>query len=245
MTGKFTRQVHQHGSVTLLNLAGPTRRPDYYFDADDRDPPNVARLSFDGMDSGRTAEEDEKLARYLMKNGHTSPFEMVQVWLDVKVPIFVARQWQRHRTMSLNEISGRYKQLPAEWYIPDIKDVVLQSKDKKQGGRLVDVHCKSEYDIAAEYTIALDGHCEAGYVAYEFAIARGIAMEQARLFLHLNHYTHWVQSSNLHNMMHFLALRDHSHAQREVQAYAKAITEVLEIALPKSIAIYREFRRRE
>src|SRR5690606_18852081 len=124
-------KVLDHGFVRLRNMAGPTRRVlngtheetgDFIlrpFDADDRDPAQAARMSFDQMDSERTLEEDMRLSRYLMKNWHTSPFEMVEIWLEMKMPIFVARQFVRHRTASINEVSGRYVQLPGEWYIPE------------------------------------------------------------------------------------------------------------------------------
>ena len=90
------------------------------FDGDDTDPANSARMSFDSMDSGRTRDEDLRLAEYLMKNKHTTPFEMIEVWIEMKMPIFVARQFVRHRTVTINEVSARYVTLPEEWYIPDV-----------------------------------------------------------------------------------------------------------------------------
>ena len=121
-------KVLDHGFVTLRNLAGPTRRPDQQFDADDRDPAQAARMSFDQMDTDRSAEEDHRLSRYLMKNWHTSPFEMVECWLEMKMPIFVARQFVRHRTVSINEVSVT---LPEEWYIPEV--VGGKAPNAKQG----------------------------------------------------------------------------------------------------------------
>ena len=103
-----TIAVLDHGFVTLRNISGPTRRSDELYDADDIDPANTARMSFNQTDSCRTREQDLKLCEYLMKNWHNTPFEMVEVWLEMKLPIFVARQFVRHRTVSINEVSGRY-----------------------------------------------------------------------------------------------------------------------------------------
>lgn len=257
----YTVPVLDHGFVTLRNCAGPTRRPgsieeweehgerllDFTprpFDADDVDPANAARMSFGQMDAGRTAEQDHKLAGYLMKNWHTSPFEMIQVWLEMKLPIFVARQLVRHRTVRLNEISGRYVSLPPEWYIPAISDVVLQAKDKKQGGKPVDMADPVQRSIAQLYVDRLQVDCVRSYTHYVTAVEDGIAMEQARCHLHLNHYTHWLWNQDLHNLFHMLSLRDHSHAQGEAQRYAQAIDSLVRRVLPKCFELYDEYRRR-
>lgn len=248
--------VLDHGFVALRNLAGPTRRvwgeaetfdgvedegpydvrKQRPFDADDTDPANAARMSFDQTDSGRTREQDLKLASYLMKHKHTTPFEMVEVWLEMKLPIFVARQFVRHRTVRLNEVSGRYVQLPAEWYLPE--KFGAAAKDKKQGqtsglSELDDRWCR----------INLNEDCRNSYAHYQEAIDRGVAMEHARLFLHVNHYTHWLWNQDLHNLMHFLSLRDHGHAQIEAQAYAKAIDQLVRTHLPATMELYDRHRR--
>jgi flavin-dependent thymidylate synthase len=116
----------------LRNLAGPTRRRDQQFDACDVDPANAARMSFEQMDSDRTYEDEMRLNRYLMKNHHDTPFEVIVAWLEFKLPIFVARQFVRHRTQSLNEVSGRYVELPAEWYIPAPRQVKLQTPTRSK-----------------------------------------------------------------------------------------------------------------
>lgn len=259
MHNDWTVPVHRHGFVTLRNAAGPTRRDGVQeweengerfrdsgrpFDADDTDPANAARMSFDGMDSGRSRDADLKLAAYLMRNWHTSPFEMVQIWLEMKLPIFVARQLVRHRTVRLNEVSGRYVTLPAEWYIPDVSDVVLQAADKKQGGKPVDMDDPDQVRRAMLYRERLNQNCERCYASYERSIDDGIAMEQARLDLHLNHYTHWLWNQDLHNLFHMLSLRDHSHAQGEAQVYARAIDQLVRRVLPECFRLYDEFRRR-
>lgn len=243
---QLTTKVLDHGFVTLRNLAGPTRRAtalDHHdhltiraFDADDVDPANAARMSFDNMDEDRTAEEDFRLARYLMKNWHTSPFEMIECWFEMKMPIFLARQFVRHRTAMLNEVSGRYITLPAEWYIPEI--VGGKPVNAKQGQ-------SDTLDIATQdaFKAILDRKCRESYHEYTTAIHQGVAAEHARMLLHLNHYTHWLWKQNLHNIMGFLRLRDHSHAQVEAQAYARGVDGWLRTFLPNSMMLYDEYRR--
>lgn len=246
--------VLDHGFVVLRNISGPTRRviEDEWvedaagvqirkwkaFDADDTDPANSARMSFDQTDSGRTRDQDLKLASYLMKNWHTTPFEMVEIWLEMKLPIFVARQFVRHRTVTINEMSGRYVTLPEEWYIPE--KVGGKAASKKQGQE--DNLSAADQDA---FRLLLNGHCREGYKRYLRAIEIGVAPEHARMYLSLNHYTHWLWKQDLHNIMHFLRLRDHSHAQVESQMYAKAIDKLLRGVLPHSMSLYDEYRRME
>jgi thymidylate synthase (FAD) len=246
-----TIKVLDHGFVALRNISGPTRRTwtDEFpynrkvmtnnirdFDADDTDPANTARMSFNQTDAGRTREEDLKLCNYLMKNKHTSPFEMVEVWLEMKLPIFVARQFVRHRTVSLNEVSGRYVTLPAEWYIPEV--VGGKAANKKQGQQ-----DNLEQIIQDGFKALLNSHCRKGYELYLASMNDGVAPEHARLLLSLNHYTHWIWKQNLSNLMHFLMLRDHSHAQIESQKYAQAIDQLIRRVLPNSMELYDKYRR--
>lgn len=228
-------KVLDHGFVKLRNISGPTRRADCDFDADDVDPANSARMSFGQTDSGRTKEQDLKLADYLYRNRHSTPFEMIEVWLEMKLPIFVARQFVRHRTVSINEISGRYVTLPAEWYIP--KNVGGKAADKKQGQ-------EANFDIIKQegFKRTLYRHCFFGYRAYTEAIDNGVAPEHARLLLSLNHYTHWLWKQDLRNLMHFISLRDDAHAQIEAQQYAKAVTELVRVVLPKTIEMYERYK---
>lgn len=240
--------VLDHGFVKLRNIAGPTRRggtQDIYeygvlvqtrqrpFDADDTDVANSARMSFDGCDLERSYAVEMKLNRYLMANKHMTPFESIEVWIEMKLPIFVARQFVRHRTASLNEVSGRYVTLPAEWYIPEI--VGGAPTDKKQGQT-----DSLDHDEQEQFKHLLNNHCMSGYHQYSTAILKGVAPEHARLFLSLNHYTHWLWKQDLRNLMHFLALRTHSHAQVEAQAYANAIVQLLEPAIPGLMELYKE-----
>jgi thymidylate synthase (FAD) len=241
--------VLDHGYVKLLNVAGPTRRTAFSpetlsvpsFDADDIDPANAARMSFDQKDSGRTREQDLKLCDYLLRNDHTTPFEMIQVWLEMKLPIFVARQFVRHRTVSINEISGRYVELPAEWYIPDPETVGKRSANKKQGRDAATD--KETLKNAESFCKSLNACCAADYNAYKVALDNDIPPEEARLFLHVNHYTKWLWRQDLHNLFHFLSLRDHEHAQWEAQQYAKAIDQLLRQALPDLMDLYDKHRK--
>lgn len=230
------RQLLDDGFVRLLNISGPVRRSFNDYDADDIDPAMAARISFDNMDKKRTREEDLRLCNYLMKNWHTSPFEMIEVWVEMKLPIFLARQIIRHRTASVNEVSGRYIKLPADWYIPEA--VGGKNKTNKQG---------QEDNLSDEtqdwFKTGLDELCSRSYLFYEEALKRGVAPEHARMALHLNHYTHWLWKQDLHNLMHLLALRIDSHAQIEAQQYGRAIYDMLSEVLPESMRLFDKYRR--
>jgi thymidylate synthase (FAD) len=248
--------VLDHGFIKLRNLAGPTRRTfrtysgideetgenlngivSRSFDADDIDPAQAARMSFDQMDSQRTYAEDMRLNEYLLKNRHTSPFEMIQVWVEVKVPIFTDRQMARHRTWRRNESSGRYIVLPGEWYIPET--VGGKSADKKQGQE-----DNLPEDIQRSFKEDLQTSCENSYQRYLYYLDKGVAPEHARMFLHLNHYVHWLGNVDLHNMFHFLSLREHSHAQIEARKYAWATIELLRPHLPGLMELFDKHCRR-
>lgn len=246
---QFTKKVLDHGFVTLRNLAGPTRRAFNYgpskdrdgelqeecrnFDADDTDVANSARMSFDGVDIERTYAVEMKLNRYLLANKHMTPFESIEVWLEMKLPIFVARQFVRHRTATLNEVSGRYVTLPAEWYIPEV--VGGKAKDKKQGQE-----DNLPQDLQAWFKRTLTDACSRDYENYLLAIECGVAAEHARTLLHLNHYTHWIMKIDLRNLFHFLSLRKHTHAQVEARNYAFAIIELLEPHIPGLMQLFNE-----
>lgn len=243
--------VLDHGYVELRNIAGPIRRETKHlpgtngsiierkFDADDTDPANAARFSFDAADRGdRTREDDLKLAGYLLKNQHTTPFEMIEIWLEMKMPIFVARQFVRHRTVSINEVSARYVQLPNEFYIPKIENVGIKSVSNKQG-RMIEEENAAANDFCATLRI----HAEKSYLNYQNAINQGIPNELARCFLPVNIYTKWLWNQDLHNMMHFLRLRRHEHAQFEARAYADAIHKLLSEVLPATMKLFDEHNR--
>jgi len=229
--------VLDHGYVILRNIAGPIRRDNQLFDADDTDPANAARFSFDAADKEtRSREADLKLARYLLRNKHTTPFEMIEVWLEMQMPIFVARQFVRHRTVSINEVSARYVKLPHYFYIPDPEVVGVKGASQKQG-RTIGGEVNSS---AHEFIGNLQQQGNRAYVIYEDAIAAGIPNEIARCVLPLNIYTKWIWNQDLHNMMHFLRLRLHEHAQYESRCYAQAIHELLTRVLPETMKMFDE-----
>lgn len=257
-----TINVLDHGFVTLRNLAGPTRRhwgpaahdaeqtgvwdvvcgtperKDFkllrQFDADDTDVANAARMSFDSMDMDRTYEIEMRLNHYLMRNRHMTPFEIIEIWLEMKLPIFVARQLVRQRTQTINEVSGRYVTLPAEWYIPEVVGGKPVNKKQGQSDNL-------DAETQAWFKRVLNDACSRDYETYTNAINCGVAPEHARTLLHLNHYTHWMTKMNLRNLMvSFLSLRDHSHAQIESQQYARATISLIEPHLPGLVKLYNE-----
>lgn len=238
---KFKVKVLDHGWIQLCNIGGPIRRISKVFDGQDEDPAICARNSFDNMDEVRTYEQDMKLNEYLMAHWHTSPFEMIEVWLRIKMPFFVFRQFERHRTAikstaSLNEISGRYVQLPTEWYIPSV--VGGKAKNKKQGQE-----DNLSIELQQKFKEDLNKECEESYSKYVNYLEAGVAPEHARLFLHVNHYTEVVWKQDLHNLMHFLALRTDSHAQIEARQYANTLYELLKYSLPGCMTLFDKYRK--
>jgi thymidylate synthase (FAD) len=184
-----------------------------------------------------------------MKNVHTTPSEMPSIWFHMQMPVFVARQSERHRTAkifegieeycdpSINEVSGRYVQLPAEWYIPEVVGGKSTSGAKQGQEDNLDTHCQKEFKYH------LNEQCYKSYELYTTALGNGVAPEHARMFLHLNHYTHWLWKQDLHNLMHFLSLRLHSHAQIEARQYAEAIYKLLSYYLPETMKLFDKHRR--
>ncbi len=248
----FKQQVLDKGFVKLLNISGATRRDAQLglvdgfaieiprnFDAEDTDPALVARTSFNQGLEEKTKEQDERLVEYLIANQHTTPLEFTTIWLEFKMPLFVARQVMRHRTASINEVSGRYVTLPDDWYIPEVVRG-KHSGGNKQGSE-DNITNPMLQDVFKE---RLDVSCYRDYRTYLEAINSGVCPEQARMFLHLNHYTQFVYKQDLHNLMHFLSLRLDSHAQWEVQQYAQAIYDLLKVHLPKSMEWFDTYRRK-
>ena len=195
----------------------------------------AARVSYGkGTKSYR---EDRGLIQYLLRNQHTSPFEQVQFTFHVKLPIFVARQWIRHRTARLNEISGRYSVLKDEFYLPAEADVSLQSTDNKQG--------RAEEAVPAELREKVLVLLEAdqkkkSYESYEGLLEDGIARELARVNLPLSLYTEWYWQIDLHNLLHFLRLRMDLHAQKEIRLYAEVMFEILKTVCPLAAEAFEE-----
>jgi len=194
-----------------------------------------ARVSYDAeWRAGEDEGKDEKLIHYLMKNHHTSPFECVSFTFEVKAPIFVFRQWHRHRTWSFNEVSARYSVLPAEFYVPELVDITTQSTSNKQMRTLV------QSPNAAAIRRKVYDHCSASFSVYQELIDLGCPRELARGVLPVNTYSHMFASVDLHNLFHFLRLRLHEHAQMEIRVYAEAMLALIEPIVPVATRAFRE-----
>ncbi|MDR1985552.1 MAG: FAD-dependent thymidylate synthase [Treponema sp.] len=195
-----------------------------------------ARVSYGTGTKGY--REDEGLIDYLLRNQHTSPFEQVVFTFHVKLPIFVARQWIRHRTARLNEISGRYSVMGEEFYVPVPEDVVLQSTDHKQGRATAAL----DREIAQGICTGMAAAQKRTYTDYAGLIEQGIARELARINLPLSLYTEIYWQIDLHNLFHFLKLRLSAHAQKEIRCYAAVLLEITKKVAPRSC---RSFERHE
>ncbi|MEI7488337.1 MAG: FAD-dependent thymidylate synthase, partial [Chryseobacterium sp.] len=196
------------GHVTILDVM-PRLVPDDRKTADYAIV-QAARVSYG--DGTKTINEDRGLIRYLLRHKHTTPFEMIEFKFHMKMPIFIARQMVRHRTANINEYSGRYSMMKDEFYKPEIENVRQQSSVNKQGsGESI-----NEVD-ASNFIEKIDSICNQSYEEYEKAIQKGVAREQARMLLPVNFYTEWYWKVDLHNLLHFLALRCDPHAQWEIR----------------------------
>ncbi|MDR1307574.1 MAG: FAD-dependent thymidylate synthase [Treponema sp.] len=193
-----------------------------------------ARVSYGA--GTKTWREDSGLIDYLMRNRHTSPFEQVVFTFHVKLPIFVARQWVRHRTARLNEISGRYSVMKDDFYIPAPEDLALQSSDNKQG-RSVDA---LESASAEKIRSGLEAAQKRAYGEYADLVEEGLARELARINLPLSLYTEWYWQIDLHNLFHFLELRLDPHAQKEIRLYARVLFDIAKKVAPRCCASFEE-----
>lgn len=194
-----------------------------------------ARVSYNAeWRAGEDQGSDARLINYLYKNGHNTPFESVTVTFDVKAPIFVYRQWHRHRTQSYNEVSARYSQLPEEFYIPEAVNITHQSKDNKQ------MRDKVQHPEADEFRKIMVLHNAEAFEKYNDLIARGCPRELARTVLPFATYSHMFASTDLHNWFNFLRERLHPHAQWEIRQYAMAILELLENIAPVAVKAFRD-----
>jgi thymidylate synthase (FAD) len=216
------REVLNHGYVALTDVMG-----------DDRTPARTARTSFRNSAKERSEEQDAKLTDYLIRNHHNTPLEFCQLRFYMKMPIFVARQFVRHRTQSLNEVSYRYVQAAREFYVPELARMQRKATDNKQG--------------SADEVVERPGVCQlmierAGNQAfdtYEELLAQGLAPELARSVLPCGTYTEWYSQMNLHNFLHMMGLRTDAHAQYEIRVYADAMLEMAEQVFPSIIWAWR------
>jgi len=213
--------VHEHGYVKLLEVMGS-----------DETIVDSARISYDR----RGKSEDRALIRYLLRHRHTSPFEMGVLRFEVKMPIFVARQWIRHRTASLNEMSARYTELPNEMFVPEV--MALQAKDNRQGRDGLPTIGENEL-----LTNIINRANLSAYTHYEILLNAGVARELARGVLPVNIYTKFVWKMDLHNLMHFLDLRLDPHAQKEIRDFAEVIEMLAALKFPISYEAFVDYVR--
>ena len=197
-----------------------------------------ARVSY-GRDSSveigtRVDEKDAKLIHYLMKNRHSTPFEAVTFTFEVKAPIFVFRQWHRHRTQSYNEVSARYTVLPTEFYVPKVEHITQQSTGDKQQ------RTNERHPHAATIQRLLEDQARASFGTYAQLTELGCPRELARAILPVSTYSRMYCTMNLHNLFHFLKLRLGSHAQYEIRVYAEAMLELIEPIVPAAVAAFKE-----
>jgi thymidylate synthase (FAD) len=225
--------ILDHGFVRIIDYMG-----------DDAAIVQAARVSY-GRGTKRV-QEDAGLIRYLMRHRHTTPFEMCEIKFHVKLPIFVARQWIRHRTASVNEYSARYSILDKEFYIPAPEHLAAQSTTNRQGRGDV-----LQGEEATNVLHLLRDDAERTYANYARMLnegetpdptRRGLARELARMNLTLNTYTQWYWKTNLHNLFHFLSLRADPHAQYEIRVYADAMLQMTEAWVPIAAAAFRDYR---
>jgi thymidylate synthase (FAD) len=228
--------VLDHGFIRVVDYMG-----------DDTAIVQAARVSY-GRGTRRRSE-DQGLINYLMRHRHTTPFEMCAIKYHVKLPIFVARQWIRHRTANVNEYSGRYSILDNEFYIPEPEHLAAQATTNRQGrGTILE-------GAAAQHVLdLLREDAERAYRGYVELLNEdmagtpidpsrpGLARELARMNLSLNFYTQWYWKTDLHNLMHFLSLRADPHAQYEIRAYAEAMLGTLARWVPMTHAAFLEYR---
>lgn len=215
-------KVLDHGFVRLVEHMG-----------NDDSIVRSARVSYG--EGTKTKRDDEKLIRYLIKHKHTSPLESVQFTFHVSVPIFIARQWHRHRSWSYNEVSGRYSKLSNNFYIPEYSRIQAQDGKNRQASA-------EQLDPETQYLAvkSIRRACEDAYRVYENLLDSGVSREIARIILPLNTYTEFYASVNLHNLFHFLGLRLENGAQSEIREYSKAIVDIIREIVPVSVRAWEE-----
>lgn len=223
MNKGYTIDVLDKGYVRYIDHMGSDRRI-----------VESARVSYGS--SNKTEEEDKKLLTYLYKNKHTSPFEMCKITLDFKMPIFIQRQYIRHRMQNVNEFSMRYKEAPEEFYIPSEWRSNLKLGQNKQ-------QSIENKELDHEYLSAmLSEHCKTSYSIYTKLIQLGVAREMARIVLPLNIYTYFYATWDLKNILHFITLREDAHAQAEIQEYGKAIKQIIIELFPWTMECFAKFK---
>lgn len=194
-----------------------------------------ARVSYDAeWRAGEDEGSDTKLINYLMKNHHTTPFEAVVFTFEVKAPIFVLRQWHRHRTWSYNELSARYRELPEEYYVPEPEHITTQSADNKQ------MRTSEQHPQAKHLANCMGVQGKVAFSEYHDLLKEECPRELARSVLPVSTYSHMFCTVDLHNLFHFLRLRLHPHAQYEIRVYAEVMLALIEPIVPVATAAFRK-----
>jgi len=217
-------KVLNHGFVRLVDYMGG-----------DESIVQAARVSY-GKGT-KTVSEDRTLIRYLMRHQHTTPFEMVEFKFHIKLPIFVARQWIRHRTANVNEYSGRYSIMPEEFYVPEESVIKYQNSLNKQGRDNEEV----QPEIRKRVLEILLQEQKSSFNGYQEMLEYNIARELARINLPLSLYTQWYWKIDLHNLFHFLKLRMDKHAQYEIRVYAEKMAEIVKVIVPMAYEAFEDY----
>lgn len=223
LVGKEYRCLDK-GFVRLIDVMG-----------DDAAIVQAARVSYGS--GTKKVHEDRGLIRYLMRHLHTTPFEMVEFKFHVKLPIFVARQWIRHRTANVNEYSGRYSEMKDEFYVPDPDQVRAQSAMNKQGR----ADTAFDADEAEKIRTSMQQTQEMLYGQYQDLLSTDLAREIARINLPVSNYTEWYWKTDLHNLFHFLRLRIDPHAQYEIRVFGEAMAEIVKAAVPLAYEAFEDY----
>lgn len=222
-------KVLDHGLVRLVDSMGS-----------DLSVVRAARVSYDAAwRAGEDQGSDKRLIKYLWKNHHTSPFEAVTFTFEVKAPIFVFRQWHRHRTWSFNELSARYRELPEEFYLPDPALIGEQSTNNKQARVINEGRDLAKRIVEVD---ELERTCRQAFETYKMLLDSGWPRELARSCLPVNTYSHMFASVDLLNLLKFLTLRVHEHAQYEIRVYAEAMLELIRPIVPVCVEAWENAR---
>ncbi|MCC6283985.1 MAG: FAD-dependent thymidylate synthase [Phycisphaerales bacterium] len=233
---RVEKRIHEHGFIALLDVM-PRLVPEGQ--TADAAVVQAARVSY-GQGT-KKVNEDRGLIRYLMRHRHSTPFEMVEFKFHVAMPIFVARQWIRHRTASVNEYSARYSIVPDRFYIPSVDAVRKQSRANRQGGEELFRMDDAAEVRTAEQFVAYLGEVERLYAQYQDLTDKGVSRELARAGLPVNLYTEWYWKCDLHNTLRFLSLRLDAHAQAEIRIYAQAMLDLIAPIVPLTIEAWRDY----
>jgi thymidylate synthase (FAD) len=228
--GRWEIKIHDHGLVALIDVM-PRLVP--RGKTADSAIVQAARVSYG--EGTKQISEDRGLIRYLSRHRHTTPFEMVEFKFHHVMPIFVARQWVRHRTANINEYSARYSVVRDRFYHPSIENVRKQSTVNRQGGDEV-----LEEGTAQDFLAFLD-ESEKQYATYENLIEQGVSRELARIALPVSVYTEWYWKCDLHNTLRFLSLRMDDHAQQEIRDYATAMFKLIEPIVPLTTEAFIDY----